>query len=248
MRGDKEGVMSTSSPPLPHRSRAVPFFLGFVTALVVVLLVAPLVVVSIREDVGAPNEAVGSGIASSQARPLARFTSLELAGSNVVSVHVGSPQRITVHADDNLIGRVTTVVHDSRLSIGIRGSFETTAPMHVDVRVPELTSVTLSGSGTIAIDGIRAETFTVDVAGSGTIDLSGTTSHLAAAIHGSGMIHARSLSARHVTARIPGTGSIQVTATKAIDAAIAGTGSITYAGDPAHVTGSVTGVGTIGAA
>jgi hypothetical protein len=39
------------------------------------------------------------------------FTSVDLAGANIVVVHVGREQKVVVHADDNLLGRVTTHRH-----------------------------------------------------------------------------------------------------------------------------------------
>jgi hypothetical protein len=143
----KEDGMSTSPPPIPSRSRTIRFLLGVVTALLAVLVITVIAATAMHRDVAASNAHLGSGVARSESRRLPAFTSLELAGSNVVAVHVGSSQSVVVHADDNLLGRLTTTVHDGRLSIGSRGSFETTAPMHVDLTVPALASVTLSGSG-----------------------------------------------------------------------------------------------------
>ena len=52
----------------------------------------------------------GSGVAASETRTLAPFTAVELAGSNNVSVQVGAPQSVVVHANDNLVGNVRTTV------------------------------------------------------------------------------------------------------------------------------------------
>jgi hypothetical protein len=44
---------------------------------------------------------------------------------------------------------------------------------------------------------------------------------------------------------VSGSGRILVTATESLDAAVPGTGAITYSGNPAHVTTSITGVGAV---
>lgn len=168
----------------------------------------------------------GSGVAASQVRPLPAFDRIELAGSNNVVVHVGGRQSVVVHADDNLIDRVTTSVRSRELVVGNRpGSFTTRSPMSVEVTVPALTGVSLSGSGTVTGSG-RATRLEIAIAGSGTAQLSG-------------------LVAQDVRAIVSGSGSIFLTATRSLDATVSGTGSILYAGNPARVARNVTGTGAV---
>lgn len=53
------------------------------------------------------------------------------------------------------------------------------------------------------------------------------------------------LVARHVEATVNGAGRIVVHATESLDASVPGAGEIVYEGNPADVTQSVTGVGSI---
>jgi hypothetical protein len=50
----------------------------------------------------------GSGVAATQTRALPRFSSLDLADSNIVTVVVGAQQSVVIHADNNLLRYVTT--------------------------------------------------------------------------------------------------------------------------------------------
>ena len=61
----------------------------------------------------------GSGVSATQARDVAAFSSVELAGSNNVVIHVGDRQKqsVVVKGDDNLLQRVTTEVQSGRLVI-----------------------------------------------------------------------------------------------------------------------------------
>ena len=61
---------------------------------------------------------VGSGIPASETRELPPFNRVELAGSNQVTIRVGGEQSVVVHADDNILDRVTTRVSGGKLSIG----------------------------------------------------------------------------------------------------------------------------------
>jgi hypothetical protein len=168
----------------------------------------------------------GSGVAAAQTRPLPPFTGVELAGSNVVTITVGGAQSVVVHADDNLLNRITTKVHDGRLVVGnTSGSFETNSPTHVDVQVRKLDSVRLTGSGLL--------------------HASGTADRLEVILSGSGDAQLSDLSARDVHAVVSGSGRILLTATEILDASIPGSGAIIYGGNPTRVTTNVTGSGTV---
>ena len=117
----------------------------------------------------------GSGVPATESRDVAPFAAVDLAGSNNVTIHVGGEQSVVVSADDNLLDHVTTTVEGGKLVIGTTpGSMATKAPMSVDVTVPTLRALTLSGSGTVVADGIDAKRLTVALPGSGILRANGT--------------------------------------------------------------------------
>jgi hypothetical protein len=187
----------------------------------------------------------GSGVAATQSRDVPPFTGVELSGTNVVLVRVGAPQSVVVRGDDNLVDRVTTTVRSGTLVIGSRGSFATDRPMRVEVRVPSLTAATLSGSGTVTVEGVDGEAFTALLPGSGVISVDGNAGRLEATLSGSGDMRLQDLVARDVVARIEGSGRLWVHAVESLDAAVSGSGAIRYGGNPARVTQDVTGSGAV---
>lgn len=240
--------MAISSPPrpsgqaAPHRRGGV--IIAFALALVA-LLALVLVLVAVLARGGSPSSAVqGSGVAATQSRALAGFSSLDLPGSNNVTVVVGGRQSVVVHADSNLLGNVTTRVVGGTLIIGTTGSFTTKSPMSVEVRVPSLTAVTLSGSGQISVTGIDAAQLTVSLPGSGAVYAVGTVAQLDVTLDGSGLAQLDHLVARDARAIVAGSGLIRVTATATLNAAVSGSGAVIYTGHP-QVTSSVTGSGTV---
>jgi len=195
---------------------------------------------------GSSSSDEGSGVSATQARDVAAFSSVELAGSNNVVVRVGERQSVVVRADDNLLDRVTTKVQSGKLVVAnTPGSFSTNSPMSVEVDVPTVTALTLSGSGNIVVDGIEAENLKVTLPGSGLLTGSGTATHLDITVSGSGTAQFTGLVAKDVRALVSGSGSIFVTATERLDASVSGDGAILYAGNPQDVTKSVTGAGAI---
>jgi Putative auto-transporter adhesin, head GIN domain len=187
----------------------------------------------------------GSGVAATQTRTVARFSSLDLAGSNDITVVLGLRQSVVVHADSNLISHVTTKVIAGTLVIANTGSFTTRIPMNVEVGAPSLTALNLSGSGRLSVTGINANRLTVTVSGSGLLNAAGTATRLDVTLSGDGMAQLNQLTASEVHAVVTGSGLIQVTATKSLDAAVPGTGAIVYTGNPPQVTSSVTGTGAV---
>jgi hypothetical protein len=188
----------------------------------------------------------GSGVPATQARDAAAFNSVELAGSNNVVIRVGEKQSILVRADDNLLDRVTTEVESRKLVIAnTPGSLTTRSPMSVEVNVPTLNALTLTGSGNIVVNGIETESLKVTLPGSGTLAGSGTATRLDVTVSGSGTVQFTRLVANAVRAVVSGSGSIFITATRSLDASVSGSGAILYAGRPQDLTKSVTANGAI---
>lgn len=191
-----------------------------------VLAVALTIVLATRHDTRNATGVAGSGVPATQTRAVAPFTSVELRGSNNVILRTGKTQSVVVHADDNLISRITTRVTGSTLVIdNASGSFSTKSPMSVAVTVPAVKRVVLSGSGNIVA--------------------SGETARLEATLLGSGNLELARLRSQDVRALLAGSGNIRVTATDSLDATVRGSGVIFYGGTPAHVTTSVPGSGAV---
>lgn len=241
--------MAISSPTrrggqaAPHRQRGL--ITALVLAVVIVLGLAVLVVVLLARGGSLGSGTQGSGVAATQSRVLPTFNSLDLAGSNIVTVAVGGRQSVVVHADSNLLRYVTTHVVAGTLVIETTGSFTTRTPMSVEVSVPSLAAVKLSGSGQISIGGISTPRLTVTLPGSGALYASGTATQLDVTLAGSGMAQLDGLAARDVHAVVSGSGLIKVNATASLDAAVSGSGAIIYSGNPPQVISSITGSGAV---
>jgi len=241
--------VTAGSPPLraPHLDR-----IGPVLVLAAVVVVAAVGVPVLLAHYGvfggssASSRVTGSGVAATQARELPAFTSVELSGSNNVRISVGDPQAVVVHADDNLLSHVTTRVAGETLVVGnTPGSFSTRSPMSVEIRLPSLDALRLTGSGTIDASGIRADAFSLAITGSGDVWASGRATSLRLTLAGSGVATADQLTAEQVNVVLAGAGTALVRATKRLDASVPGTGSVVYHGAPAQVRTNVSGSGVV---
>jgi Putative auto-transporter adhesin, head GIN domain len=239
--------MTAAPTPLHWRRAPRRHQLALIAALVLVAIgIVLMVQYDLFKSSSSSNRVEGSGVAATETRNLGRFSSIELAGSNNVTVRVGGKQSVVVHADSNLLRLVTTKVQAGGLAIGnTSGTFTTKSPMHVEVTVPSLSAITLSGSGVISAAGIKEPSLTVRLSGAGVLRASGTATRLDVTLAGSGDAQLKQLAARDVQAVVSGSGRILVTATKSLDASVPGSGTIMYSGEPARVTTSITGSGAV---
>jgi hypothetical protein len=239
------------------------------TAITVFLLVALAGTASaddiFRKLFGRHRTIDGSGEVVSEKRELDAFDRIESRGPFDLIVQVGPEQSVEVFIDDNLMEVVFTEVHRGTLEIFSDDNVRSHRRSRIEVTVPKLEEVEVSGSGDIDIAGLNSEMFDLRISGSGDIDFQdvqagemlirvsgsgdiradGTVELLDISINGSGDIDARDLEAKEVEAHISGSGDVRVFASERFDGSTSGSGDITFWGDPEDVSRYVSGSGSI---
>ncbi len=196
---------------------------------------------------GGTNGVRGSGNVVSETRNVAGFTAVELKGSADVSVVVGATDFVTVKADDNVIPLILTTVRNGTLVIDMKPftSMTTSNGIQVNVVMKSLRGITLSGSGKIDVSGMSGPDLSVELPGSGDITVAGAVEHVTISLPGSGNIFCNELKASSADVTLSGSGTIRVYADQSLNAQLPGSGTIRYEGNPAQLTKSITGSGTI---
>jgi hypothetical protein len=198
--------------------------------------------------------AVAPGVASAdpalvtQTRTVSAFHAVDLAGTLEVEVTVGKPASVEVTGDADLVDKVRTTVKDGVLvistpdlhHIGHRDSH-----LRAIVSAPDLSSLALSGTGTMKATGVANERLAITLPGTGEIKVTGSTGTLQVTLDGTGDVSAKALAARDAVVALGGTGDARLRATRSLDARISGTGSIHVEGSPTQIKKSVSGLGSI---
>ena len=188
----------------------------------------------------------GSGTEASEVRDLDAFERIDLKGSADISVRIGPEQKVTVTTDDNLLDNIVTRVRGRHtLQIDTKGSFSTEKGIKIDIVVPSLTYVGISGSGDVQVDGLKQEAIEIEIEGSGDVNLSGEVDRIEVDVAGSGDIDARSLKAKSAYVDLDGSGDVDVFASEDFDGTVNGSGDITVYGNPPRISRSVHGSGDI---
>jgi hypothetical protein len=198
----------------------------------------------------------GNGRIIQEDRPVGTFQSVEGNGFMNIYLIQGKANGVRLEGESNVLKYVDTRVEDGKLTVGtLHGiSLDVSHDLNVYVTAPELTDVTLSGSGNIIgkneLSSTRPIEFTlsgsgsvkVDVDapgvktalnGSGKIELQGQTKDLKVEIAGSADFFGNELKSENARVSIMGSGDAHVFSSVKLDVTIGGSGDVYYSGDPA---------------
>jgi hypothetical protein len=187
----------------------------------------------------------GSGDISTETRDVKDFNRIKSTGSFDIYVEVGKDYSLEITFDDNLIDLVSTEVRGKTLYLDTEESFRSRRSCKINITVPDLELVKLSGSGDIEVVNLDCEKFEYTISGSGDLIASGKVDELEVRVSGSGDIDTRELIAKVVYASVSGSGDIKLYAEETFEGRISGSGDIDYYGDPENVSTSVSGSGDI---
>lgn len=199
-------------------------------------------------------------------RTVDKFSSFGMGIHGDVYLSQGSPQKLVLEGDADILEKITTEVENGLLRIKfITPNVRTRSPIKIWITTSEINGLYLSGSGSInaetaiqsdemelKVSGsgkINIEELTCDevdaaISGSGDINLGGSADEMGIAISGSGSCAADQFRVEEAGIRISGSGSCKINATKDLEAAISGSGSVYYVGNPT-INASVSGSGKV---
>lgn len=198
----------------------------------------------------------------------ANFDRIGSSGSFDIEIQ-NAPQdgKIKLEGESNILEKIVVEVENGKLKIEFkRGyNFRSSKSIKITLKAQNLKSIALSGSGNIrahgtqnvneftaAISGsgdieanVKANLTTASISGSGDIKLSGKTDEFKVGISGSGDVHAYNLNADDVNIGVAGSGDAEVTVNNSLLGAVAGSGDISYKGNPSKVKVNSSGSGDV---
>src|SRR5688500_18801476 len=118
--------------------------------------------------------------ADAEVRSVGAFTGIDVAGTMMVTATIG-PAKVEVVGDADLVKLVSTTVKNGVLVIQTPRDFpkKKDGKLEVVVSTPELSRVTISGTGMVSVAGLDAKSFAASIPGTGALKLAGTTEKLA---------------------------------------------------------------------
>jgi predicted small secreted protein len=212
------------------------------------------------------NTVSGSGNVVTRQIEATSFSRLEVSYAFGVRVTIGSPERVMVRVDDNLLDSLDVGVSGHTLHIGLEpDTIVTDATLEADVTVSALTGLEVSGASKVTLaDPIRAHTLTLTVSGAsqltGAIEidegnlevsgaskasLSGSGDALEVTESGASNLEALELTIRALMIEVSGASHAEITVTDSLSASASGASALRYAGSPTVTKSDASGVSTI---
>lgn len=207
---------------------------------------------------------VGEGAPESQQRNPGEFNSVALDIAADVTILKGDSFAILIHAQGNLLEKITTKVSGGTLRIDSKGCIESNERIKITAWLPELEEVEVSGSGNVLVpDTIQVKNLRLsikgsgditgkfiaakvesDIAGSGNINLRGSANKHSIDIIGSGNVNTIDFPCNASNVSVNGSGDVFVYAIQNLDISVNGSGTVHYKGKP-HVNSNVNGSGKV---
>jgi hypothetical protein len=202
---------------------------GIADALLVVSI-ALVASCSITRAPGGSSETVVS-----ETRSTGVFRSLKIGNGITADVAVGGPQAIVIDARAAVLPQVETTVVDGELIVAIRGSVETSDPVHASIALPTLESVEAETSAHVSLTGFAGRSLHLVASGSASITGTGSVTDLAISATSSADVQLRALEAETVAVDVGTSARADVSARSAVTGAVHESGTVTVFGRPRRV-------------
>lgn len=227
--------------------------------------VGPVGGVDEGEDSGEP----GSGNIVTENREVAGFDQIVFQSEGEVTVAVGATESLMVEVDDNLQRYVETSVANGTLTIVSTTDIAPTESPVFTIGAATLTGIDLAGVGSISVDTIAGDRFSVSATGVGgvdvaslevgelvvrlngvsTITLAGTADRQDVVVDGVGSYEGSDVASRSAVVVARGGAAAVVWVSDELDAVAENTGVVSYYGSPVVTEetsgqGSITGLGS----
>ncbi|SFH01147.1 head GIN domain-containing protein [Pedobacter insulae] len=169
-------------------------------------------------------------------RTLNEFTSLHVSGASPVHVTYGNEYKVVLKGSSNLIPYFKTTLDGKRLNLSYKNANVRQDDIEIFVTMPLVKGTSLSGSGSVNIDGNfpSIADFDLSISGSGDISVNQTLNidRLDATISGSGKAFFQKANVKEADIDISGSGDIHVQVADYLKARISGSGEVYYRGNP----------------
>lgn len=168
------------------------------------------------------DTAVDNGPVRTETRDVSGFTQVTVGGGTQLSIAIGSGFLVEITAEDRILGLLDSRVEGDRLVIDSRGGYTTTKGVQVEIRMPSLAALDLSGGAQATVEDLRADTLGLDLSGGAQARINGTAGHVEIDASGGAQAHLRDLAATTVQVNASGGSQLELTAADSVSGSASG--------------------------
>ncbi|MCA9667528.1 MAG: DUF2807 domain-containing protein [Myxococcales bacterium] len=174
----------------------------------------------------------GNGVEGSAQRKLGAFSTVSVGGAFALDLRRGSPQKVVVRGDANLLPLVETTVESGRLRVRCRKSVSPRRGLRLEVVTPTLDGLALSGAAKGTVHGVDSKRFVLRISGAAKLALDGKADALSVTSSGAAKVDARALKVRAAKVHASGAAKVDVDASETLDVQASGAVAVSYSGSP----------------
>ena len=173
-----------------------------------------------------------------QTHDLQDFDAIEVRGVYRLNVTAGDDYIVFTSGTPKEVERMKVYVKDGVLILDQndgKKKLKNRDSVWVEISLPSLNSVDITGVGTGDIVDVDSENFVLDVSGVGELEVSGTCGHLETSMRGVGELDARGLECKSADVNLKGVGEVSLFASESVDVKSKGIGEVNVYGKPKDV-------------
>jgi hypothetical protein len=155
----------------------------------------------------------GSGRMKTEQRAVSGISGVSLETTGDLLIEVGNTESLRIEAEDNLISRIQTDVHDGILTIQTQApnSLFFTQPARYYLTVKSLSAISISSSGDVWAPNLKSDRFSINISSSGNLKMGNlNTDALAVQISSSGDVNMGVLNAESIDVNISSSGNLAI--------------------------------------
>jgi len=199
------------------------------------------------------SEIVGSGNLVTQQKDFSDFSAIEVSSAFEVEISQSSFYGISITADDNVIDYIQVSKTGNTLNVGIQtGSYQSTT-LQVEIEMPEIDSlrlsgatsgiiedfsssepfvVELSGASSLEMGDMNVGDFEVEVSGASTLTAEGSGNDLVSIVEGASNLDLTDFPVHNSELIVSGASQATVNMNGTLDATVSGASTVYYIGEP----------------
>ena len=173
-----------------------------------------------------------------QTHDLQDFDAIEVRGVYRLNVTAGEDYKVFTSGAPKEVQGMKVYVKNGVLILDQekkKGKMKNRDGVWVEINLPSLGSVDISGVGTGDISGVDSELFDLDVSGVGELNINGTCGTVNASMRGVGEVNAKNLECRQADVALKGVGAVTIFASESVNVSAKGIGSVDVYGKPDEV-------------
>ena len=182
-----------------------------------------------------PGGLVGSGSVTVEERSVGPFTAIEVSHGMRLELVQGTPARVTVKAQPNILGVITTKVSGGKLTVEATRGYATSEIVVVSVTAPAVRELTLSGGVQGTASKIDVPRLTVEASGGAIMTFSGRADVLDLSASGGAIMEAGDLACTDASVDLSGGVKATVSASGSVKGNASGGVVLTVRGGPQAV-------------